>query len=424
MKCLKHVVVLSAATPRREAPLYRGLIAIAAVACAALEVASAYAGGCPKAECPIGVFDSGVGGLTVLDKLLSVDVVDNATGRPGADGIPDLQGERFTFLGDQANLPYGNYAGYGKSMFLRELAIRNALFLTSDGYYKDAAESFPGGVKDPAKIVVIACNTATAYGLKAIESTFLNAGARIRVVGVVNAGCRSVLNQLGAGPDSPPFAVGILSTAGTYASGAYPRTLLEEAAKRGMKNPPVAVALGCPHLADSIELGRPQVGTLARKYLADLMEAHRASGSKAPLRALILGCTHYPFVQRHFEDELSALRKDPKYAPLLAPDFRFIDPAVDTAIECRRLLAEDGLLANRAGESSVAAYVSIPSASLPPEKVQANGTLADDYKYGREPGRDVVDSKYVPIAKGTVDREAFYRLVDMLPAVSRHLRRE
>ena len=401
----------------------RKLFVVAAV-CAAVGGLVAEAAGCPRRECPIGVFDSGVGGLTVLEKLLSVDVMNNATGKPGADGIPDLQGERFTFLGDQANLPYGNYAGYGKSMFLRELAIRNALFLTSDGYYRDAAEAFPGGEKDPAKIVVIACNTATAYGLKAIESTFLNSCARIRVVGVVNAGCRSALDQLGAREDSPPFAVGILSTAGTYASKAYPRTLREEAERRGMRNPPVAVALGCPHLADSIELGSPRVESLARGYLADLVEVHRASGSQAPLRALILGCTHYPFVQRHFEAELAELRKDPKYAPLLAEDFRFIDPAVDTAIECRRLLAEDGLLAKRSGDSAVAAYVSIPSAALPPEMVQANGTLADGYKYGRDPGRDVVDSKYVPLAKGTVDREAFYRLVEMLPAVKRHLRRE
>ena len=128
-------------------------------------------------------------------------------------------------------------------------------------------------MKRPAKIVVIACNTATAYGLKAIESSFLNAGARIRVVGVVNAGCRSALDQLGAGPDSEPFAVGILSTVGTCMSEAYPRTLREEAAKRGMRNPPVAVALGCPHLADSIELGLPKAGALARRYLADLVEA-------------------------------------------------------------------------------------------------------------------------------------------------------
>ena len=393
-----------------------------AVAC--LSAVTLGAADCPKGELPIGVFDSGVGGLTVLEKLLSVDVVNNATGQAGADGIPDLQGERFTFLGDQANLPYGNYAGHGKSAFLRELAIRNALFLTSDGFYRDAVEDFPQGRKQPAKIVVIACNTATAYGLKAIESTFLNSAARIRVVGVVNAGCRSALDQLGASPDSEPFAVGILSTAGTYASGAYPRTLIEEAQKRGMKNLPIAVARGCPHLADSIELGSPRVESLARGYFAELVEAHRASGSKAPLRALILGCTHYPFVLRYFEAELSALRQNPQYAPLLAADFKFIDPAVDTAIECRRLLAEDGLLAKRACGSEVAAYVSIPSASLPPDKVQANGTLADDYKYGRDPGRDVVDSKYVPIAKGTVDRESFYRLVDMLPAVKRHLARE
>ena len=396
--------------------MFLAAICMSAVALVAAE--------CPKGELPIGVFDSGVGGFTVLEKLLSVDVVDNATGQAGSDGIPDLQGERFTFLGDQANMPYGNYAEHGKSAFLRELTIRNALFLTSDGYYRDAAEEFPQSLKQPAKIVVIACNTATAYGLKAIESTFLNIGARIRVVGVVNAGCRSALDQLGASPDSEQFAVGILSTAGTYASGIYPRTLIEEAKKRGMKNLPVAVARGCPHLADSIELGSPRAESLARGYFAELVEAHRASGSKAPLRALILGCTHFPFVQRHLDAELSALRKDPKYAPLLAADFKFIDPAVDTAIECRRLLAADGLLAKRTCESYVAAYVSIPSASLPPQNVQANGLLADGYKYGRDPGRDVVDTKYVPIEKGTVDRESLYRLVDMLPAVKRHLARE
>jgi len=396
------------------------VVAAAVFVCAA-GIASA---GDPRAERPIGVFDSGVGGLTVLEKLLSVDVVDNKTGALGGDGVPDLQGERFTFLGDQANLPYGNYAGRGRSAFLRELAIRNAMFLMSDGYYRDAAEEFPGGAKEPVKIVVIACNTATAYGLKAIESTLLNAGSRVHVVGVVNAGCRSALEQLGAGPQSEPFAVGVLSTAGTCASGAYPRTLLEEAAKRGMKNMPTPVALGCPHLADSIELGSPRVESLARGYFAALVESHRASGSRVPIRALILGCTHYPFVLHHFKAELDRLRKDEKYAGLLADDFKFVDPAIDTAVECRRILAAEGLLARREGPSSVSAYVSIPSASLPPDKVQANGTLADDYKYGRDPGRDVVDTKFVPIAKGTVDRDAFYRLVDMLPAVRGLLPRE
>lgn len=393
-------------------------VSVSAVSCAA-EICGVACSG--KAGTPIGVFDSGVGGLTVLDKLLSVDAVDNRTGASGPDGVPDLQGERFTFVGDKANMPYGNYAGCGKSAFLRELAIRNAMFLLSDGYYRDAAEEIPTGVKQPAKIVVIACNTATAYGLKAIESSFLNSCNRIRVVGVVNAGCRSALEQLGACSDSEPFAVGILSTEGTYTSGVYPRTLLEEAAKRGMKKMPVVVAGGCPGLADAIELGDPRAESLSKGYFAQLVESHRAAGSKVPLKALILGCTHFPFVIHHFRSELDKLRKDPRYSDMLAADFKFIDPAVDTAVECRRLLAAEGLLAMRPGESEVAAYVSVPSLSLPTDKVQTNGTLANAYKYGRDPGRDVVDSKFVPIAKGVVDREAFDRLVEMMPAVKRHL---
>ena len=73
------------------------------------------------ARAPIGVFDSGVGGLTVLDKLLSVDVVNNVTGADGADGVPDLQGEAFVQLADQANLHYGSYAAAGSAAFFQRI---------------------------------------------------------------------------------------------------------------------------------------------------------------------------------------------------------------------------------------------------------------------------------------------------------------
>ena len=80
---------------------------------------------------PIGVFDSGLGGLTVLERLLDVDLMDNATGKSGADGIPDLARERFVYLGDQANMPYGDYDAEGKSEYLRELIVKDAEFLLS-----------------------------------------------------------------------------------------------------------------------------------------------------------------------------------------------------------------------------------------------------------------------------------------------------
>ena len=75
-------------------------------------------------EAPIGVFDSGLGGLTVLERLLDVDQVNNATGLYGPDGVPDLARERFVYLGDQANMPYGDYAAEGKSDYLRELILK------------------------------------------------------------------------------------------------------------------------------------------------------------------------------------------------------------------------------------------------------------------------------------------------------------
>ncbi len=107
-------------------------------------------------DLPIGVFDSGVGGLTVLEALKSHDRHDNRTGAAGPDGIPDFQGERFIYLGDQANMPYGNYAAAGRTDFLRELILRDALFLLGRLHLH--------GEKPPVKAVVIACTRPRPTG--------------------------------------------------------------------------------------------------------------------------------------------------------------------------------------------------------------------------------------------------------------------
>ena len=86
---------------------------------AATFVASDYAG--DLRHLPIGVFDSGVGGLTVLEALKTYDAHDNTSGADGGDGRPDFADERFIYFGDQANMPYGNYSAVGRTGFLREL---------------------------------------------------------------------------------------------------------------------------------------------------------------------------------------------------------------------------------------------------------------------------------------------------------------
>lgn len=341
-------------------------------------------------ERPIGVFDSGIGGMTVLEKLL---------------GHPGLKGERFTYLGDQANMPYGNYDAEGKSVYLRELAVKDALFLVSDGYFANGADETPKGGKTPAKIVVIACNTATAYGRDAAEAVFKCIGARQKVIGVIDAGVRSTLRTLGAEQAKEPFAVGVMATPGTIASGAYPKTIAAECGKRGVVVAVPVFSQGCPGLADAIELGTDDAEKIARDNLLSLVAKYRASGEKAPLKAVILGCTHYPFLM----PVLERTRKE------LGMDFIFVDPAVDTAEECHRALKEADMLAGRASGGGVDPYVSVPSKALPAGCVAADGTLEYRYKYGRSPGKDEVTTKFVPLRAGTVDRASLSRLVKLLP---------
>ena len=139
---------------------------------------------------PIGVFDSGVGGLTVLERLLSED-------------IPELQGEDFVQVADLANIHYGSYAKTGATSFLRELVIRDVLFLLSDGYFVNSAETRPSGVKTPAKIVVIGCNTAVAYGLEAAKAVIAGMGSAVRLVNIVECGARTAIRKLGTDAEQP-----------------------------------------------------------------------------------------------------------------------------------------------------------------------------------------------------------------------------
>ena len=94
-------------------------------------------------DLPIGIFDSGTGGFTVLERILSQDSFDNETGEEKPDGIPDFQNENFEYLADQANMPYGRYDREGKADYLRELAVKDALFLLKGQFWKDNKSQKP-----------------------------------------------------------------------------------------------------------------------------------------------------------------------------------------------------------------------------------------------------------------------------------------
>ncbi len=147
-------------------------------------------------ELPIGVFDSGIGGLTVLAAILQLDAFNNVTHQPGPDGRPDFEHERFVYLGDQANMPYGNYPSEQKVDFLRELIMKDVVFLLGERYWLRATAGMPRHDKPPVKAVVIACNTATAYGLEAIRVALKQWDLPVHLVGVVEAGAAGAIQAI------------------------------------------------------------------------------------------------------------------------------------------------------------------------------------------------------------------------------------
>lgn len=187
---------------------------------------------------PLGVFDSGIGGLTVVRELLRL--------------LPD---EELLYYGDVARLPYGNKSGETVTRFSREVA---AFLLARD-----------------VKAIVVACNTASALALPALVATL-----PVPVIGVIESGARAAVARTRSG------RVGVIATASTVRSGAYTRAV--HALGSGIE----VVERACPLFVPLVEEGwidHPVTRQVAHEYLAPL-EDHR-------LDTVVLGCTHYPLLE-------------------------------------------------------------------------------------------------------------------------------
>ena len=191
---------------------------------------------------PVAVFDSGVGGLTVLHELLV-----------------SLPTEDYLYLGDTARLPYGNRP----AAELVEFSLQIADHLLAAG----------------CKLLVVACNSASAAALGALERHLAASAQGVDVIGVLRPAAQLAVAGSRSG------RIGLLGTPATVASGAYERIILEA-------DPHVHLeCVACPDLAAVIEAGFPfdeHLVDTVRGYCAPLREAH--------VDTVILGCTHYPLV--------------------------------------------------------------------------------------------------------------------------------
>jgi len=229
-------------------------------------------------QAAIGVFDSGLGGLTVVRALLA-----------------RLPNESLLYVGDTARVPYGPKSPETVQRYSRQIAD----WLVAEG----------------VKIIVVACNTATAHALPQLQ-----AAMPVPVIGVVEPGARAAVES-GIGG-----RIGVIGTAGTIASRAY-----ERAIHRLSPNADV-MALACPLFVPLVEEGwleHEATRLIAHSYLAPLRDAG--------VRSLVLGCTHYPLLAATIAREMGS-------------GVRLIDSAEETAAEAARVLEAHGL----ASENSAA----------------------------------------------------------------------
>jgi glutamate racemase len=452
---LSGIVLLSTCTPpakRATRPEADSLVEVVAQGKSQVLTVSfdRYATG--TQELPIGVLDSGIGGLTVLAAILQLDVFDNATHQPGPDGRPDFEDERFLYLGDQANMPYGDYPSERKTDFLRELILRDIVFLLGGRYWLSGGAAAPRHDKLPVKAIVIACNTATAYGLETVTAALKTWRLPVPVLGIIDVGAGGAVRALAA--QKGPGAVAVLATVGTCQSEGYLRALARQAQDAGIQ-PPIVIQQGCLGLASAIEgdpsylrpvpaaptadyrgpaVGSPaapiesrllrhydfapagllgrldqpatwqlnSVDNYIRYHTASLMDAYRRGGHAEPIRAVILACTHFPFYQDEITACFTRLRnlREPNgaepYRNLLVENPLFLDPAELMARQLYEKLVGSGLLSEPRAASNLTVdefYISVPNAALPGVKLADSGGFTYEYKYGRDPGH--FDREYV-----------------------------
>lgn len=382
-----------------------------------------------RKEWPIGVFDSGIGGLTVLEAILSADNFDNQTLRPGPDGVPDFENESFIYLGDQANMPYGNYSAEGKTDTLREHILKDLVFLLGRRSWPSAVAAHPSLDKPPVKAVVIACNTATAYGLDDIRKAIDQWDIPVPVVGVVEAGARGLH---AAWPEKKSQAVAVFATVGTCASGAYPRIMQATLGRAGYR-PANISQHGSPDLAAAIEgaaaFRNRSVSELIQDDVLQLIRQHQQqlSGKEPlPIGTVVLGCTHFPLVQSEIEAAFDHWRtwKDAEgeqpYREWISEELSFIDPASWTAKELFRELAR-GRLRRSSGvnEAHHRFYISVPNTSAATVETSPDSGFTYAYKYGRVPGNLATeDTKVVPMLLSALPGDSQRLIREKLPRVA------
>ncbi|VAW23023.1 Glutamate racemase [hydrothermal vent metagenome] len=422
---------------------------------------------------PIGIFDSGTGGLTVLNSILELDKFNNKTHEQGPDSLPDFEAERFIYLADEANMPYGKYNAEGKADFLRELVIKDVRFLLGNDYYEAPADSMPKSDKAPVKAIVIACNTATAYGLETVRGAVDSWGLNIPILGIIDAGAKSALLKLKPGEENNAV-IGVLATEGTCASGGYPASIKNYAKQNfpgnhihiaqqagiglagaidgdlnyidpaantarsdedykgpGLNHPqfPIDTSLWAEYNFEGgnglliekndkgglVKVQLNSVGNYIKYCTTHLVVKIVEESPGRVLNSIILGCTHYPFFEDEIRSHLMFLKQlDEKYDKIIPGGISFIDPAQSLAYSLYNCLAKDSLWGADDNVNSEF-FISVPNPRLASNEIDANGEFPYEYKYGRAINSSNQFVRIVPFSDKWVSKSIKARIKQDIP---------
>ena len=233
---------------------------------------------------PIGVFDSGVGGLTVAREIMR-----------------QLPNERIVYFGDTARVPYGSKSPETITRYSRQIAR----FLQSQN----------------VKAIVIACNSASACALDALEEE-----VELPIIDVVRPGAKTAMEATHNGK------IGVIATEATIKSGIYKRYIEEYDTNVSV------IGKACPLFVPLVEEGLwedPVTDEIARRYLTELIDID--------IDTLILGCTHYPLIR-------STVGK------IMGDKVTLVNPAYETARELKALLEREGIESEKRPELGTELY--------------------------------------------------------------------
>ncbi|KMT22812.1 glutamate racemase MurI [Clostridium cylindrosporum DSM 605] len=217
---------------------------------------------------PIGVFDSGIGGLTVAKEIMNI-----------------LPNEDIVYFGDTARVPYGNKS----KETIKKFSLQISRFLET----KDV------------KAIVIACNTASAFALQAVRENF-----NIPIIGVISPGARAAVSA------TRNNKIGIIGTEGTVSSGAYSKEITS------IKEGTEIFSTPCPLFVPIAEEGWSE-----KKVSYMIAEEYLENMKTLGVDTLVMGCTHYPLLNKVVQD-------------VMGDKVKLINPAKETALELLDRLTE------------------------------------------------------------------------------------